>query len=81
MALLRPLIAMALTSVTSITLVYRGSLASLAASSPTLVPLSIKVNVIFPIYNITYNITELLLIVFALQNLITATAFKPFSFF
>ena len=80
MALLHPIIAMVLTSVTLITPVYGGSLTSLTASSPASAPSGIEVDIIFPIYNATYNITESLPIVFALQNLTAAAALGPFSF-
>jgi hypothetical protein len=80
MPLLRSIITVALTSITSITLAYGSSTASSTASSPASAPSGIEVDVIFPIFNATYNITKSLPIVFALQNLTTAAALGPFTF-
>jgi hypothetical protein len=81
---LRSIISVALGGITSITLAYgtSTSTASSTAQSPasTRGPSSIEVDVIFPIHNTTYNITESLPIVFALQNLTAAAALGPFTF-
>ena len=77
---LRSIIAVALAGITSITLAYGTSTASSTARSPASIPSSIEVDVIFPIRNVTYNITESLPIVFALQNLTAAAALGPFTF-
>ena len=52
----------------------------LCTAVPASAPSGIEVDVIFPIYNATYNITKSLPIVFALQNLTAAAALGPFSF-
>jgi hypothetical protein len=75
---LRSIIAVALAGINSITLAYGSSTASSTAPSPT--PTSIEVDVIFPVHNATYNITESLPIVFVLQNLTAAAALGPFTF-
>jgi hypothetical protein len=81
---LRSIISVALGGITSITLAYgtSTSTASSTAQSPasTRGPSSIEVDVIFPIHNTTYNITESLPIVFALQNLTAAAALGSFTF-
>ena len=77
---LRSIIAVALAGITSITLAYGTSTASSTAPSPASTPSSIELDVIFPIHNATYNITESLPIVFALQNLTAAAALGPFTF-
>jgi hypothetical protein len=77
---LRSIISVALAGITSITLAYGTSTASSTAQSPASTPSSIEVDVIFPIHNATYNITESLPIVFAVQNLTAAAALGPFTF-
>jgi hypothetical protein len=77
---LRSIIAVALAGTTSIALAYGTSTASSTAPSPASTPSSIEIDVIFPIHNATYNITESLPIVFALQNLTAAAALGPFTF-
>lgn len=77
---LRSIISVALAGITSITLAYGTSTASSTAQSPASTPSSIEVDVIFPIHNATYNITESLPIVFAIQNLTAAAALGPFTF-
>lgn len=69
---------MALAGITSIPLAYStGITRSTASASNTS---GIEVDVIFPIHNATYNITESLPIVFALQNLTAAAAIGSFTF-
>jgi hypothetical protein len=81
---LRSIISVTLAGITSITLAYGNltSTPSSTAQSPasTRGPSSVEVDVIFPIHNATYNITESLPIVFALQNLTAAAALGPFTF-
>lgn len=77
---LRPIISVALAGIASITLAYGSSTANSTAHSPASTPSRIEVDVIFPVRNATYNITESLPIVIALQNLTAATAFGPFVF-
>lgn len=78
--LLRPIIAMALTGLASTTLAYGSSTVAFAASSSASALSAIEVDLIFPIHNTTYNITESLPIVFALQNTTAAAALGPFTF-
>lgn len=75
----RSIIAVALAGITSITSAFGTVTASSTTAFPTS-PSTIGVDVIFPIHNATYNITESLPIVFALQNLTAAAALGPFSF-
>ena len=77
---LRSIISVALAGITSITSAYGTSTASSTAQSPASTPSSIEVDIIFPIRNATYNITESLPIVFAVQNLTAAAALGPFTF-
>ena len=77
---LRSIISVAVAGTTSITFAYGTSTASSTAQSPALTPSSVEVDVIFPIRNTTYNITEWLPIVFALQNLTAAAALGPCTF-
>src|ERR1700678_4257344 len=77
---LRSIISVALAGITSITLAYSTSTTSSTAQSPASTPSSIEIDVIFPIHNATYNITESLPIVFALRNLTAAAALGPFTF-
>jgi hypothetical protein len=77
---LRSIISVALAGITFITLAYGTSTTSSTAQSPASTPSSIEIDVIFPIHNATYNITESLPIVFALQNLTAAAALGPFIF-
>jgi hypothetical protein len=68
---------------TFISLAYGSSTVNSVASSPASAlsaSSGIEVDVIFPIQNATYNITESLPIIFALQNLTAATALGPFTF-
>jgi hypothetical protein len=78
--LLHYIIAVALTGITSINLAFGSSTPSSNASSPASPASGIEIDVIFPIYNATYNITKSLPIVFALQNLTAAAALGPFTF-
>lgn len=78
--LLRPIIALALSGLTSTTVALGSSNISSATSSPASSLPAIEVDVIFPIRNATYNITESLPIVFALQNTAAAAALGPFTF-
>jgi hypothetical protein len=71
---LRSIIAVALAGITSITL------ANGTSTAPATTPSGIEIDVIFPIHNATYNITESLPIVFALQNLSAIAALGPFTF-
>ena len=77
---LRSIISVALAGITSITLASGTSTTSSTAQSPASTPSSIEVDVIFPIHNATYNITESLPIIFALQNLTAAAVLGPFTF-
>jgi hypothetical protein len=81
---LRSIISVTLAGITSITLAYGNltSTPSSTAQSPasTRGSSSIEVDVIFPLHNATYNITESLPIVFALQNLTAAAALGSFTF-
>ena len=76
---LRSIIALALASITSTTSAYGTSTASSTAATPASSS-TIEVDVIFPVHNATYNVTESFPIVFALQNLTAAAALGPFSF-
>ncbi|RAO65455.1 uncharacterized protein BHQ10_001467 [Talaromyces amestolkiae] len=67
----------ALAGITYIPLAYSATTNSPASASNTS---GIEVDIIFPIHNATYNITESLPIVFALQNLTAAAAIGPFTF-
>src|ERR1700759_1541602 len=78
--LLPSIIAVALTSITSINLAYASTTASSTASSPASTPTALEVDPILPIANVTYNITKSLPIVFALQNLAAAASFTHFTF-
>lgn len=76
----RSIITVALTWLTSTTLAYGSSAAGSTTSSSASTPSAVEVDVIFPIHNATYNVTESLPIVFALQNLTAAAALGPFAF-
>lgn len=78
--LLRSIIAVALTSITSTSLANASTTASSTTSSPASTPSGVEIDVIFPVFNATYNITKSLPIVFVLQNLAAAAALGPFSF-
>jgi hypothetical protein len=73
---LRSIITVALAGITSVPLAHSTSIVNSTASNTS----GIEVDVIFPIHNTTYNITESLPIVFALQNLTAAAALGPFTF-
>jgi hypothetical protein len=78
---LRFIIAVVLAGITSITLADGTSTTSLTAASPASTPPSnIEVDIIFPVHNATYNVTEALPIAFVLQNLAAAAALAPFTF-
>lgn len=72
----RLLRSIALTGITSLPLAYSTITTNSTLSNAS----SVEVDVIFPIHNATYNITQSLPIVFALQNLTAAAAIGPFTF-
>lgn len=74
----RLLRSIALAGISSVPLASSTTTASSTASASNTA--GIEVDVIFPIHNATYNITESLPIVFALQNLTAAAAIGPFTF-
>ena len=77
---LRSIIAVALAGITSFALADGTSTTSSAAPSPASTPPSkIEVDIIFPVHNATYNVTEALPIAFVLQNLAAAAAIGPFT--
>src|ERR1700761_1615631 len=78
--LLCSFIAVALTSITSFSLANASTTASSTTSSPASTPSGVEVDVIFPAFNATYNITKSLPIVFVLQNLAAAAPLGPFFF-
>ncbi len=81
MRALRSIIAVALAGITSITLADGTSTTSSTVPSPASTPPSnIEVDIVFPVHNATYNVTEALPIVFVLQNLAAAAALAPFTF-
>ena len=78
---LRSTIAVALAGIASITLADGTSTTSSIVPSPASTPPSnIEVDIIFPVHNATYNVTEALPIAFVLQNLAAAAAVAPFTF-
>lgn len=72
----RSIITVALAGITSLPLAYSTTTSRSTPSNASIV----EVDVIFPIHNATYNITQSLPIVFALQNLTAAAAIGPFTF-
>lgn len=76
----RSILAMVLAGIASSTLASGTTTAISTAPSPTSTLPTVEVDVIFPVHNATYNITESLPIVFVLQNLAAAAALGPFSF-
>ncbi|OKL57254.1 hypothetical protein UA08_07420 [Talaromyces atroroseus] len=74
--MMRSIISMAFASIAFVPMAYSTSLTSSPASNTS----GIEVDVIFPIHNTTYNVTNSLPIVFALQNLTAAAALGPFRF-
>lgn len=74
----RLLHSIALVTIISLPLAYGKSTARSTTSASNIS--HIEVDVIFPMHNATYNITESLPIIFALQNLTAAAAVGPFTF-
>ena len=72
-SMIRLLRSIVLAGINSIPLAY-------SASSANSTALSVEIDVIFPIHNATYNITESLPIVFALHNLSAAATLGSFTF-
>ncbi|KAF5010985.1 hypothetical protein F66182_15403 [Fusarium sp. NRRL 66182] len=78
--LVQSFIALALASIACIASASASSTLTSTVPSSTSTPSRIEVDVIFPIQNATYNDTESLPVVFALQNPKAASAYSPFLF-